>query len=278
MAGFEWQEEFELALSIVQDVSRIFIPAFSSPKVIATKSQANDLVTETDKAIERAIFSLIKKKYPADSLIGEEEEEESVWGRARTWIVDPIDGTMMFVHQNPDTCISIGFSVDMSMQFGVVYNPITRELFTGRCGFGAQLNGAPIKVSGVTAITSALLSTCIVSHLPHLSAINCGNITRLCSDPEPCHGLRATGSSVLALCSVAAGFTDAFWITGVHIWDMAAASVVLREAGGCLLSTVTGEEFDFRRRRVIAAGSQALASTLQSKIEPLPEGVYSFDP
>ena len=185
-----------------------------------------------------------------------------------TWIVDPIDGTMNFVHRFPHTCIVIGFTVHRIVQFGVVYNPVLDELYTGRRGHGAQLNGFPIRCNPTTHLNVALLGCEMGSFQDSARlSIKTRNIAAVCSAPDACHGLRMQGSAALNMCAVARGALDGYWESGMHIWDMAAASVVLSEAGGVVVSPVEGEEFDFCKRRVIAACSVELGRVLQGKIQ-----------
>ncbi|XP_063693611.1 inositol monophosphatase 1-like [Bolinopsis microptera] len=146
---FAYEDEYNFALSLVKEASCLFTPAYNSHKNIETKESSSDLVTETDKAIEDLISSKVKEKYPEHGFIGEETvsaDGKIVFDDRPTWIVDPIDGTMNFVHCYPHTCIVIGFTVLKTVQFGVIYNPVLDQLFTGRLGFGAQLNGCNTEV------------------------------------------------------------------------------------------------------------------------------------
>ena len=193
-----------------------------------------------------------------------------MFGDSPTWIVDPIDGTMNFVHRYPHTCIVIGFSVNKEVQFGVVYNPVLDHLYTGRRGYGAQLNGFPLRVTGETKLNKALLLCEMGGRRDEETlAIKARNITAVCVEPDACHGLRMQGSAALNMCAVAAGHADGYFEFGMHIWDMAAASVILSEAGGVILSPIAGEEFSLLKRRVIAASSVELGTVLQSKIQSI---------
>ena len=185
-----------------------------------------------------------------------------------TWIVDPIDGTTNFVHQHPHTCIVIGFTVDRVVQFGVVYNPVLNQLYTGRRGFGAQLNGFPIHSNSTAELNKALLACEMGSYQDaDKLAIKTRNMTAVCSAPDACHGLRMQGSAALNMCAVASGALDGYWECGMHIWDMAAASVILSEAGGVVVSPVEGEVFCLLKRRVVAACCGELGAALQKKIQ-----------
>ena len=186
-----------------------------------------------------------------------------------TWIVDPIDGTMNFVHRLPHSCIVIGFAVHGIVQFGVIYNPVLDQLYTGRRGYGAQLNGFPIHVSGVTELNKALLACneMVFTQTQESISIRTLNMAAVCTAPDACHGLRVHGSAALNMCAVACGTLDGYWEFGLHVWDMAAACVILSEAGGEVMSPVEGEEFCLLKRRVIAVGSRQLGEIIRKKIQ-----------
>lgn len=124
------------------------------------KSDDIDLVTETDQQVEKMLISSLSKQFPDHKFIG----EESVAGgsqcnltNAPTWIIDPIDGTMNFVHGFPHCCISIGLFIEQVPEIGIVYNPVLEQLFTAVKGRGAYLNGKRIKVSGQTDLSKSML-------------------------------------------------------------------------------------------------------------------------
>lgn len=266
---FLYEAEYQLALSLVKEAAQLFLPAFHSTKTIVTKLSSSDLVTETDQAIEQLLCKRIKQAFPEHLFIGEETVSAGVqcdYTDQPTWIIDPIDGTMNFVHRYPSTCIVIGFSVGKVMRFGVVYNPVLDLLYTGKQGYGAQCNGFTIHVSGQTELNQALVITEMgANRAPDVVRVITDNISALCAEPEACHGLRMAGSAALNICNVAEGSADAYYECGMHIWDLAAASVVLSEAGGVMMSPCE-ESFDLCKRRVVAASSERLAAVIKSKI------------
>lgn len=129
-------------------------------KSVEIKSSDIDLVTETDQQVEKLLIDGLSKQFPDHKFIG----EESVSGGAKcnltdapTWIIDPIDGTMNFVHNFPHSCVSIALFVNQIPEIGIVYNPSLSQLFTARKGKGAFLNGKPITVSGKTELSESLI-------------------------------------------------------------------------------------------------------------------------
>lgn len=112
-----------------------------------------DLVTEYDRKIEETLVRNLTKRFPTHKFIGEESNaqlgELAHLSDDPTWIIDPIDGTSNFVHNFPHSCISVAFAVNKQIEIGIVYNPLIRQLFTARRGYGAFLNGNRITTSKV---------------------------------------------------------------------------------------------------------------------------------
>lgn len=132
----------------------------NAPRTTEVKSSNIDLVTETDKAVEELLINNLHEKFPSHKFIGEESVaagEKCQLTSDPTWIIDPIDGTMNFVHGFPHCCISIALFVNESPMIGIIYNPNVEQLFTARKGQGAFLNGKRIQVSHETELSRALL-------------------------------------------------------------------------------------------------------------------------
>lgn len=235
-----------------------------------------DLVTETDEAVERLIFDAIRVKYPKHVLIGEESVAKGgneVLGDRPTWIVDPIDGTTNFVHGLPWVGISIAFAVSHNIVMGVVYNPMLDELFTATLGGGARLNGELIRASSTAVLKHALVATGF-SYDRRESSIDF-HLTKLRAVLLACRDIRRPGSAAMDMCAVACGRLDAYYELGIHIWDIAAASLIVREAGGVCCGPYGGDArvLDLGGRAVLASCSgvvQALVELLQSDTPPVP--------
>ena len=197
----------------------------------------NDFVSEADRAAEAAVIETIHKHYPDHAILAEESGQR---GDSDTvWIIDPLDGTTNFLHGFPVFCVSIGVQVGGRMEHGVVYDPTRQELFTASRGVGAQLDGRRIRVSGQSQMELALIGTGFpfrqadMEMGPYLEML--GKIVRNTS------GVRRPGAAALDLCYVAAGRLDGFWETGLSAWDLAAGSLIIREAGG-IVSGLDGSE------------------------------------
>jgi len=197
----------------------------------------NDYVSDADRAAEKAVIDCIFKHYPDHAI---HAEESGAQGESDTvWIVDPLDGTTNYLHGFPVFCVSIGVQVNGRMEHGVVYDPLRQELFTASRGQGAQLEGKRIRVSGQKQLERALIGTGFPFRQadqeigPYLEML--GKVVRSTS------GVRRPGAAALDLAYVAAGRLDAFWETGLAPWDLAAGSLLIREAGG-IVSGLDGSE------------------------------------
>jgi len=197
----------------------------------------NDFVSDADLAAEKAIINCILKHYPDHAILA---EESGVQGESDTvWIVDPLDGTTNYLHGFPVFAVSIGVQVNGRMEHGVVYDPLRQELFTATRGQGAHLEGRRIRVSGQKQLERALVGT----GFPYRQADHeIGPYMNMLGKVIPSTaGVRRPGAAALDLAYVAAGRLDAFWETGLAPWDIAAGSLLIREAGG-IVSGLDGSE------------------------------------
>lgn len=227
---------------------------------ISTKTGPNDFVTSVDRAAEEEIIHTIKKAYPDHGILGEESGSQAGTNiNDVVWIIDPLDGTMNFVHSFPHFAVSIGVQIRGVVEHGVVYNPVTNELFTATKGSGAQLDGRRIRVSDCQNIDTALICTGFSprrgkeSHEIVMQRLN--SVLAHCAD------IRRTGSAALDLAYVAAGRLDAFWETSLAPWDMAAGSLLVREAGG-FVSDFDGTDKFLDSGRIVAATTKVYPGLL----------------
>ena len=218
---------------------------------IASKGAVNDFVTSVDKAAEEEIIYIIKKAYPDHGFLGEEGGViEGTNINQVIWIIDPLDGTLNFIHGIPYYCVSIAVQIRGVVEHAVVYNPISGELFTATRGSGAQLNGKRIRVSDCKNIESAVVGTGFAYKRTSESIDTC--ISRVKKALEACSDLRRNGAAALDLSFVAAGRLDGFWETGLGAWDVAAGGLLVREAGG-FISDLSGSDKFIETGRVLAA-------------------------
>ena len=189
-----------------------------------------DLVTAADVAAERDFRARVASAFPDHAVLGEEATGPAPDRLSRwRWIIDPLDGTTNFAHELAIFSVSIALEVDGVVEIGVVYDPIGEELFAAERGGGARLNGRRLCVSSRAALEDALLCTgfpySIREDRQRQVEVFAAFLTRA-------RAVRRLGSAALDLCYVAAGRFDGFWEQQLHVWDMAAAALILDEAGG----------------------------------------------
>ncbi len=197
----------------------------------------NDYVSDADRAAEKAVINCILKHYPDHAILA---EESGAQGESDTlWIVDPLDGTTNYLHGFPVFAVSIGVQIKGRMEHAVVYDPLRQELFTASRGQGAHLDGRRIRVSGQIQLERALIGTGLPFR--QADAELKPYLDMLCKVIRATSGVRRPGAAALDLAYVAAGRLDAFWETGLSSWDLAAGSLLIREAGG-MISGLDGSE------------------------------------
>ena len=216
-----------------------------------SQKQVNDFVTEVDHASEAVIIETLLTAYPDHGILAEESGSQHGNPNAdHIWIIDPLDGTTNFIHGFPVYCVSIALQVRGRIEQAVVYDPSRNDLFTATRGRGAFLNDRRIRVSKRTRMQESLIST----GFPFRQGDNFNHYLLMMGDVmQKSAGLRRPGSAALDLAYVAAGFTEAFFETGLSPWDVAAGSLLVTEAGG-LVGNFTGES-DFLEQREILAGT-----------------------
>mmetsp|Transcript_40576 Transcript_40576/g.48681 ORF Transcript_40576/g.48681 Transcript_40576/m.48681 type:complete len:318 (-) Transcript_40576:185-1138(-) len=256
-----YADEAVLAVKLALEAGRNMIPhcnARGTPNAtpesslgIQTKSNEKDLATLVDVANEDLIVAGIKSRFPSHSIIGEEDtgtgdvKPLSTAPGVKTWIIDPIDGTTNFVHGLPLTCVSIGMCDGGIPVLGVVYAPMTHELYVAVKGCGSYRNGVPIRTSTSTSTPtepSKTLSKAVV-------CVEFGSITNPLEISQQVEALqrimvagirsiKSFGSGVLDLVYVASGRLDIVYAgiagEGWKPWDYCAGMVIVEEAGGCI--------------------------------------------
>jgi myo-inositol-1(or 4)-monophosphatase len=221
----------------------------------------SDFVTKVDEAAEECIIETIQKYYPDHAFLA---EESGLRGKSEyTWIIDPLDGTTNFIHGFPVFSVSIALRIKGRLSIGVVYDPNRQEIFTAIRGRGAQVEGHKIRVSGRRYLDDALIGTGfpyrshdrMQSYLAMLEQVLLNTA-----------GVRRPGSAALDLANLAAGRLDGFWEFGLNIWDIAAGSLILREAGG-LISELEDKD-DYLATGNIIAGTPRVHDALKKLLSP----------
>lgn len=228
-----------------------------------TEKSRNDFVSEVDKAAEKEIIGILKKSYPDHSILAEESGQHA--GNEYEWIIDPLDGTTNFLYGFPQFAVSIALRHKGRITQGVVYNPVSQELFTASRGEGAQLDGRRLRVTSRKGLEGALLGTGIPYRDDHMHLMDdyLGMLKALVPGTA---GIRRPGSAALDLAYVAAGRLDGFWEMDLNIWDIAAGVLLVEEAGG-LVGDLSGGMDYLETGNIVAANPKVFKAMLQ-KIKP----------
>jgi len=221
----------EMAISISHEAGIIVRESFPMTTLshIDYKGPVNP-VTEADTAAEALIIQRLRDVFPDHRILSEESGGDE-WQDPGppTWIVDPLDGTNNFAHGFPHVGVSIALVADRKPVIGVIHDPLRGETFAAMADGGATCNGRPIQVSAVAQLSRAFLGTGF-SYQRRTAADN--NVERLGHFLRRSQGIRRAGSAVLDLAYVACGRLDGFWELRLHPWDVAAGTLIVREAGG----------------------------------------------
>lgn len=248
--------------SIVLDAGRDLkrLPAFS-------KEHA-EVATVAEMEAEDAIVGTIRSAYPHHAVLGKESAhiEGARDGSGHKWLVDPIDGMVNFMHGYAGHAVSIALVHGTELTHAVVFDPIRDELFEASRASGATANGATLHVSACARIADALVGTVppprgddrVRDFMPALAALM-----------AQCAGVRMAGSPALAMAHVAAGRLDAFWMSGLRPWDVAAGALLVKEAGGRIGDLAGGSQY-LRTSEVIAA-SPGVFGAVREAIATAPE-------
>lgn len=221
------------------------------PATIGRKSSHRDLVTEADVGSERLLVRRLREAFPDHAIEAEEEVRDGGdEGRGARWFLDPLDGTINFVHGLPLFAVSLGLLVDGVPEVGVVHLPRLGETFTAARGGGAYLNGEPIRVSAATQLSECILATGFPYRRGELEHDNLANFNALF---HKLRGVRRMGSAAIDLAYTAAGRFDGYWELHLAPHDVAAGALLVREAGGVVTDADGGERW-LRDGHIVAAG------------------------
>jgi myo-inositol-1(or 4)-monophosphatase len=227
---------------------------------IGRKSADCDLVTQADLASEKLLLDGLRESFPDDGILAE-ESGASKRDADHVWYVDPLDGTVNFVHRLPMFAVSIARvarGARAEPEVAVVHIPLLGETFVAVRGGGCTLNGAPTRVSRTGRPDDALLATGFPYRRRVLNDNNLENFNRLFLRQR---GIRRMGAAAADLAYVAAGRLDAFWELHLSPWDVAAGGLLVQEAGGIVDTLVSGG--DWLHGRNLIAGPAALVAELR---------------
>ena len=238
-------------------------------EAVASEGHGSAVLTETDMKVEQHLIRGLRARFPDHQFIGEENVSKdgliAEFTNAPTWIIDPIDGTMNFIHSNPLVCTSVGLTINRKLVAGIVNCPLIDHLYTATKGGGAWLNRTTrLRCSAVKNIQKAMM----IMELPvganaEKQRVGLANLTEMMSRA---HSVRAPGPAALDIAWVGAGSADSFFHFGIHCWDMAAGALIVSEAGGVVLDP-SGGEFDLMSRDILVCSSSQLAEQILSFLQ-----------
>lgn len=218
---------------------------------VTTKSAARDLVTKADLEAERVLVAHLRRAFPGHAIEAEEEVRDAPDDAAPRWFLDPLDGTVNFVHGVPAFSVSMGLYAGREPLVGVVHLPKLGETFTARRGGGCRADGRVVRVSECARLEDALLATGFPYRRNELPNDNVANFDRLVLEIRD---IRRLGSAAMDLAYVAAGRFDGYWELHLAPHDVAAGALLVREAGGIVRDARGGEDW-LRGGNVVAAGA-----------------------
>lgn len=245
-------------IEISQQAGEILRKGFGQKHKVEFKGEI-DLVTEIDHQSEEYILGEIEKRFPGHAVLSEESGGRS-GSTEHLWYVDPLDGTLNYSHGLPTFCVSIAYAHKGQLTLGVVYDPISKEMYAAERGQGANLNDKPIHVSKVAELKSSLL----VTGFPYDAWTNpINNFAEFRHFSMRTQGVRRLGSAALDLCYVAAGRLDGFWEIRLNAWDVAGGALIAQEAGALVTDLRGGADFISKPQSILAANPILHAKMLE---------------
>ena len=230
------------------------------------KGARRDLVSEADVAAERY---LVERIPAADDLVGEEGSARAT-GAARRWIVDPLDGTVNFLHGIPFWGVSVALVERGELAAAAVHAPALGWTFAAERGGGATLNGSPLRVSATPALEDSIVATGFAYRRNELADHNFDNFERLGMRVA---GVRRLGAAAVDLALLASGRLDGFWELHLSAWDVAAGILLVREAGGRVTDFAGNEDLDrLLEGRNLLATNGAIHDEMRGELAP-PRGL-----
>jgi myo-inositol-1(or 4)-monophosphatase len=235
--GTAWARDLEFAIATARAAGELLMAHYERVERIDYKS-AKDVVTEVDHLSERQVIDAIRAHCPADAIVAEEsgshERTDRVGAAAngRTWVLDPLDGTVNYANGIPFFCVSLALVVDGEPVVGVIVDPSRGEVFAATADGPATIDGAPVGVSDKARLEDVVVSLALGGRRV---------ATRIRAIRKRIRVSRSMGSAALALAYVANGRFDAFvQSAGLAVWDIAAAGLIA-ERGGARVTTLDGD-------------------------------------
>lgn len=256
-----WESIAAIAKQWVMEAGHIIRTSFEMKLDIQTKSNANDLVTNMDREVEQFFIKKVRETFPDHKILGEEgfgDDLENLGGVV--WLLDPIDGTMNFVHQQRDFAISVGIFENGIGKVGLIYDVVRDELYHAVKGKGAFLNEKKLSELREADVHRAIIGL-NPTWLMENRRIDHNLLIPLAREAR---GLRSYGSAALEMAFVAAGRIDAYIALRLAPWDFGGGSILVEEAGGSV-TNLKGEKLDFLTKDTLLVAKPGLHEKILKK-------------
>lgn len=250
MQPFDLDVAKQVALSCAKTAGELSLQRMLQPYTVEYKTCASDLVTAVDKEVERLVVEMIRKSFPDHGILGEEstfQGDPSLYDTL--WIIDPIDGTTNFVHQQINFSVSIAVYHKGEGLIGVVYDPSRNEMFHAVKGKGAFLNDRPLHLDRHVTLEEALLCTSVFWN-KQAEQIGIDQIVKKLAGKA--RGMRLLGSAALEMAYVASGRLDGYVSLSLNPWDFGAGKILVEEAGGTV-TKMNGQPLPYNEKSSVMA-------------------------
>ena len=256
-----WVEIDVNAKKWIKEAGERIKKSFTNSLTIETKSNKNDLVTDIDKETEQFFIKKIKEQYPNHRILGEEGFGDIVHDLdGVVWMLDPIDGTMNFIHQQRNFAISIGIYENGVGKIGLIYDVVHEELYHASKGNGAFLNELALPQLQVATVSDAMIGINAL-WVTENNRINPAILSPLVRDAR---GTRSYGSAALEMAYIASGRMDAYISLRLAPWDIAAGLILMEELGG-IATSLKGERLNLLEKNSLFISKPGLHDEIMSK-------------
>lgn len=247
----------------IQEIVREAAKLFSDREAIhqIKEKGACDYVTAVDEAVQKFMQQELGKLYPQVQFMGEEGDNSTVDLTGLVWVLDPVDGTTNLIHDYQNSAISLALLNNREVILGIVFNPFCDEMYWAEKGKGSFLNGEKISVSDAKTMGDSLISIGTSPYYKDEADEIFQTFTKIYKD---CQDIRRCGSAALDMAHVACGRIEAYLEKHLKIWDYAASTLIVREAGGEVLD-YTGADLAMEPVGDVVAGNRDVAKILTEK-------------
>lgn len=243
MENLNFNDRTKLAMELAKKAGKAILKIVDSGELNTREKGIKDVLTVADTTSEEIILNSIKEQFPEDTIIAEESGKYKMGNNEYSWAIDPLDGTMNFSRGIPFYCVSIGYMKNGKPYGGAIYIPTTNELYVCERSKGSYCNGNKLQVSSVAELDRSLTTIGFNNRFPEMTTWH-SDIHK--NAMEQMQNVEKIFSTVIALCYVAAGKTEAHMELYCFLWDICVGSLLVEEAGG-IVSAEQNKQLDFSK-------------------------------